>query len=995
MNRRIIWTLLLVTVVSAAIDAHATLAAERPPNVVLIYVDDLGYGDVGCYGATKVQTPNIDRLAREGRRFTDAHSASAVCTPSRYALLTGEYPLRANGGSGVWGPLSIASGLIIDTETLTIGRAFKNKGYATACLGKWHLGFKQGTNDWQVPLRPGPQDVGFDYYFGIPVVNSSSPYVYVENDTIVGYDPSDPLVYGGKPVSPTPSFPEEASQKSPNKFGGALQSHRIYDDEQTGTLLTEKAVGWIAENKTEPFFLYFSTPNIHHPITPAPRFKGTSQCGLYGDFIHELDWMVGEILKSLNDNGLSDNTLVIFTSDNGGMLNRAGRDAMEAGHRMNGDLLGFKFGVWEGGHRVPFIARWPGKINPGTQSDQLICQVDLLATFMAVTGQDVQTLKGKDSVNILPALLDEPDKPLRTELVLAPFRSKNLAIRKGKWMYIGAQGSGGFTGSKPNDHAWGGPAAAALAGSVNSDIENGRIKKGAPPAQLYDLESDVTQTKNVFRENPQVVKEMEALLDSYRPKAEGAPRKGGPRNRPKQQASVSGEPTALAADPGNPARGTKQPPNFVVIFADDLGYGDIGCYGPSGVETPHLDALAAGGFRSTDFFVPANVCSPSRAALLTGRYPMRCGIPVARHEGEPKYKDYGIAADEITIPELLKEAGYRSLMVGKWHLGMEVEGSHPIDAGFDEHLGIPSNYSPARGTDHNTLYRGKHGEERNVACEALTKRYTDEVVEFIGRQKDKPFFIYVSHHIVHSPLSPSKDFVGTSKKGKYGDFVKELDHSTGRIMKALGDAGLDDNTLVVFTSDNGPTRHGSTGGLAGGKYCTMEGGHRVPGIFHWPNAIPAGQVSDTTISSMDLLPLFCELAGVALPDDRKIDGKSILPILQGMQVETPHEFLYYYNGTNLQAVRKGDWKLHLPRTAADQPFWSNKPDKTKGFVTLDGPRLFNLQDDPGEKRNLTEQNPEIVARLQKQAETIRAELGDVRTTGSDQRSIDLIDPQER
>ncbi len=492
-------------------------AAEQPPNVVLIFVDDLGYGDLSCYGATKVQTPNIDGLAREGRRFTDAHSASAVCTPSRYALLTGEYPVRANNGKGTWGPLSTTTGLIIDTETLTIGKVFKNKGYQTACLGKWHLGFKQSDNDWQVPLRPGPQDVGFDYYFGVPLVNSGSPYVYVEDDTIVGYDPADPLVYGGEPVSPTPMFPEEASKKSPNKFGGALKAHEIYDDEKTGSLLTEKAVKWIGENKSKPFFLYFATPNIHHPITPAPRFQGTSQCGLYGDFIHELDWMVGEILGCLDDNGLSDNTLVIFTSDNGGMLNRAGRDAMQAGHKINGDLLGFKFGVWEGGHRVPLIARWPGKIKAAAQSKQLICQVDLLATFMALTGQDVATLVGKDSINMLPALLDDPDQPLRTELLLAPHKPQNLAIRKGKWMYIGAQGSGGFTGSKPTDHAWGGPPAAAFAGSVNSDIEGGKIKSDAPPAQLYDLEADVNQTRNLYNDYPNVVKEMSELLASYAP----------------------------------------------------------------------------------------------------------------------------------------------------------------------------------------------------------------------------------------------------------------------------------------------------------------------------------------------------------------------------------------------------------------------------------------------------------------------------------------------
>ncbi|MEM7599918.1 MAG: sulfatase-like hydrolase/transferase [Verrucomicrobiota bacterium] len=497
--------------------------ASSLPNVVLIFTDDLGYGDLSCYGATHVQTPNIDSLATDGRRFTDAHSASAVCTPSRYALLTGQYPLRAMGGKGVWGPLSPQSGLIIPTDTLTIGKAFQNKGYATSAFGKWHLGFNEGKNDWSVPLRPGPQDVGFDYYWGLPLVNSGSPYVYVENDTIVGYDPSDPLVLGQKPISPTPTFPEEASRKGPNRFGGALEAHKIYDDEKTGTYMTEKAVKWISENKEQPFFLYFSTPNIHHPFTPDPRFKGTSQCGLYGDYIHELDWMVGELLTCLEEHGLSDNTLVIFTSDNGGMANLAGRNAMKAGHKINGDLLGFKFGAWEGGHRVPFIARWPGNIEAGTESDQLICNVDMLATFMALTGQDPNSLeKTKDSVNVLPAFLDNPEHSIREELVIAPSRRQNLSIRKGKWMYIGARGSGGFGGSKPSDHAWGGPAAIQLVGSINSDIEDGKFKADAPPAQLYDLENDPKQTRNLFRENPEVVEELSARLKSYAPAANPA-----------------------------------------------------------------------------------------------------------------------------------------------------------------------------------------------------------------------------------------------------------------------------------------------------------------------------------------------------------------------------------------------------------------------------------------------------------------------------------------
>ena len=508
---------------------------SKKPNVVLIFADDVGYGDLGCYGATRLKTPNIDKLAREGKRFTDAHSASAVCTPSRYALLTGEYPLRANGGKGVWGPAPITSGLIIDTEKLTIADVFKNKGYATAVLGKWHLGFGKGVNNWQEPLRPGPQDLGFDYYFGVPVVNSAPPYVFVENDRIVGGDPSDPLVYLGRgqheEATPITEIPPEASQRTPNRFKGAVEAHKKYNDYTVGTVLARKAVDWITANKQKPFFLYLATTHIHHPFTPGKRFQGTSQADLYGDFIHELDWMVGEVTQCLKKQGLSENTLVIFTSDNGGMMNLGGRNAVKAGHLINGDLLGFKFGVWEGGHRVPFIARWPGKIEPGTESSQLICNVDMLATFMALTGQNPETLQGKDSVNVLPALLDNPKGSIRKKLLLAPRSERHLSIRKGKWMYIPARGSGGFKGSKPSQHAWGGPAAVALVGGVNSDFENGKFKKNAPPAQLYDLDADINQTKNLYNEYPEVVREMEALLKTYQPVASNGPKQKGIRDK--------------------------------------------------------------------------------------------------------------------------------------------------------------------------------------------------------------------------------------------------------------------------------------------------------------------------------------------------------------------------------------------------------------------------------------------------------------------------------
>ena len=519
---------LIFKTVSALTLSLACLQGESLPNVVLIFADDLGYGDLGCYGATKLKTPNIDKLAAEGRKFTDAHSASAVCTPSRYGLLTGEYPFRAEGSSrrkgksGIWGPAGAASQLLIPTEKVTMADVFKQKGYDTAVFGKWHLGFGKGQNNWGETLRPGPQDLGFDYYFGMPVVNSSSPYVYVENDQVVGHDPNDPLVHvmlkgvrqSDVPITPiTPIKPAE-SQRSTNQFGGAAKAHALFNDYEVGTTLTEKATKWIEDRGENPFFLYFATTNVHHPFTPAKRFQGTSECGVYGDFVHELDWIVGEVRSSLEATGKADNTLIIFTSDNGAMFNLGGRAAAEKGHRINGSLLGSKFGVWEGGHRVPFIAWWPGKIEAGSTSDQLLSLIDLMATFSALTGQDAP--EGKDSINMLPALTGSPEEPLRTQLVLLPNKSSHVAHRKGKWIYIPAKSDGGFGGSRPNQHAWGGPAVTALVGTPNSDIKNGKFIKNAPNAQLYDLKADPNQTKNLINEHPELVKEMAAELKVLR-----------------------------------------------------------------------------------------------------------------------------------------------------------------------------------------------------------------------------------------------------------------------------------------------------------------------------------------------------------------------------------------------------------------------------------------------------------------------------------------------
>ena len=483
--------------------------ATTKPNIVLIFADDIGYGDLGCYGATKIKTPRLDRLAAEGRKFTDAHSASAVCSPSRYGLLTGSYPLRKN----FWGPTPTWSQkLTIDPDTLTLPSLLKQSGYATACIGKWHLGLGDPKPVWNGDLKPGPLELGFDHFFGNPGVNSSPPFVYVEDHRVVGHDPQDPLVRG-KPSPFIRKFPE----KGLGNIGGAAEAHRRYDDEQVGTTLREKSIAWLKQQKPgKPFFLYLATTHIHHPFTPSQQFVGTSDCGPYGDFVQELDWMVGGVLDTLTEMGVSDNTLVIFTSDNGGMLNQGGQKAWQAGHRLNGDLQGFKFGAWEGGHRVPFLAKWPGKIPPGTTSDQLLNLVDLLATFAAINDRKLAEGEGIDSVNQLASLTGNPAQPVRESMVITPNSPKHLGLRKGKWVYLPAQGAGGFQGQKPGEHLFSDAAALPFTKATHSDYRNGRLLPTAPPAQLYDLKADPKQQRNIFADHPEIVAQLEAELAPYR-----------------------------------------------------------------------------------------------------------------------------------------------------------------------------------------------------------------------------------------------------------------------------------------------------------------------------------------------------------------------------------------------------------------------------------------------------------------------------------------------
>ena len=426
-------------------------------------------------------------------------------------------------------------------------------------------------------------------------------------------------------------------------------------------------------------------------------------------------------------------------------------------------------------------------------------------------------------------------------------------------------------------------------------------------------------------------------------------------------------------------------PNFIIIFCDDLGYGDIGCFGSQKNRTPNLDQMAEQGTRFTSFYVTSGVCTPSRSSLMTGCYPRRVNM----HQDErglcvlfPVAKK-GLNPAEITIADMLKEKGYATACIGKWHLGDQPQ-FLPTRQGFDYYYGIPySNDMDAEQRLKNPplpLLRDEKVIEAPVEQDTITKRYTEEAIKFIETNKNRPFFMYLPHAMPHNPVHAGEKFRGKSANGRYGDAVEEIDWSTGRILATLKKLGIDDLTLVVFTSDNGASNRfgGSNGPLRGHKGSTWEGGMREPCIVWWPGHIPAGKACDELATTMDLLPTFARLAGTKSPSDRIIDGKDIWPLMVGKRGATsPHEAFYYYQIDQLQAVRSGKWKLHLPLKQKKKSWGKPTPN-----VPL---QLYDLQADIGETSNVADDHPEVVERLLALAEKAQRDLGDAGREGENQR----------
>ena len=490
---RLLFLLLALPVASAG-------AADAKPNIVLIYADDLGYGDLSCYGATGVPTPATDRLAKEGLRFVEAYATSATCTPSRYSLLTGEYAFRKKGT----GVLPGDAAMVIEAGRLTLPAILQKGGYRTGVVGKWHLGLGDASRklDWNQPIAPGPREIGFDESFIMAATGDRVPCVYVENGKVVGLDPADPIEVSYE--QPFPGLPTGKDHRESllmdwshghnmaivNGIGriGYMKGGQsaLWKDEDMADTFTREGLQFIEHHKDQPFFLYFATHGIHVPRVPHPRFAGKTTMGPRGDAIVEFDWCVGAVLRKLDELKLAEKTLVILTSDNGPVLDDGYKDgAVEklGAHQPSGPWRDGKYSIHEGGTRVPFIVRWPGRVKPG-ESAALISQVDFCATLGALAGQQPDAKSSPDSTNTLAALLG--DAPTGRDHIIE--HAGQLALRAGNWKFIP-------------------PAEGKAAQPKNPDNA---------PGQLYDLTKDPGETSNVAAQHADIVTAMSARLEKIK-----------------------------------------------------------------------------------------------------------------------------------------------------------------------------------------------------------------------------------------------------------------------------------------------------------------------------------------------------------------------------------------------------------------------------------------------------------------------------------------------
>lgn len=943
--------------------AAAAHAAERP-NVVIIYADDLGYGDVRCYNPDrgKIPTPHIDRLAAQGMRFTDAHSSSGVCSPSRYTLLTGRYHWRTRLKAGIVGTWERP---LIEPDRLTVAGLAQNHGYRTAAIGKWHLGWdwpleqgdrpllaqsKQGQPQagpanvtdahraaWRrifaQPIQGGPTTRGFDSYFGTDVPNWP-PFCFIENNRTLGI-PTTLL-------PPTDFADHRASVQGPALAGWRLEA--------VLPALRDRAVAFIDEaaKRKQPFLLYLPLTSPHTPLAVNDPWRGKSGLdNACADLIMETDAVVGDVLAAIERAGAADNTLVVFTSDNGFAPYVGAADLEKRGHFPSGPLRGYKGDAWEGGHRVAFVVRYPGVTQPGSVCDALVHQADLIATLADVFGTELPGDAGEDSVSLVP-LLRGGTEPVRRHAVSCSMKGVP-AIRDGSWKLILGQGSG----------AW--PSAG----------EDG------PGPKLYDLTADLGERVNLAAAEPDRVAAITAVYKQL-----------------------------MAAGHSRPKDAARRP-NVIVILADDLGFGDLRATNPQAkIPTPALDRMAREGLTFLDAHTPSSVCTPTRYGLLTGRYNWRSMLARGVLSGTSPPL---VPADRPTLGHLLRAAGYHTAMIGKWHLGWNwarsgkgqepaIDFSRPVTGGpdsngFDEFfafcgsLDMPpyvwvENGRPTAVPEREegvTKEENAYGWYRTGPIapdfsipDALPTCF-DRSIAYVKRraaEPDQPFFLYLALPAPHTPIVPLPPFRDSSGMNPYADFVMQTDHHVGQLLDTLTEAGIAENTLIVFTSDNGCSPeanftvlaehgHDPSGGFRGHKADLYEGGHRVPLIIRWPATIAGGRTTNALACLTDLSATLTAIAGRPADAGGGEDSHSLVPIFKGAE-SSSRETLVSHSVDGSFAIRRGSWKLCL---AGGSGGWSPPREAAARQQGLPPLQLYDLAADPAETTNRVAEEPELVVDL--------------------------------
>lgn len=943
----VIW--MVGCVVLGALSSQGYVQATEPtkPNVLIIVGDDMGYADVGFHGCKDIPTPHLDALASSGVRFTNGYVTGPYCSPTRAALLTGRYQQRFGHE---FNPAGNAQGLPLSQSTLA--DRLQEVGYKTGLVGKWHL----GSAPEQRPMRRG-----FQEFFGF----LGGAHSYFE---------SEGMFHGDQPL---------------RKID--------YATDAFGT----QAVEFIEKNQKDPWFLYLAFNAVHTPMhATEDRLKKFSaiqdpQRRKYAAMMSAMDDAIGKVIESLKSTQQDTRTLVAFISDNGG----PSMQGVTVNGSDNAPLRGSKRTTLEGGVRVPFLLSWPGVIQPGVYHEPVI-QLDLHATALAACGVSIKPQWQIEGVDLIPFVTGQ--KQTKPHESLFWRFGQQMAIRKGDWKLV------------KYDKA------------ADGDVGGGGPRARVTGAKLYDLANDIHEQNDLSETNPQKVQELQADWDQWN-RANVAPLWGngppngpanGPANRPANRPRGRPAPAKPKIDIAVQRQADTNKPNIVILYADDLGYGDVRCNNPQRckIDTPNIDRLAEQGMRFTDAHSSSGCCSPSRYALMTGRYHWRTSLQsgIVGVWGKPL-----IAEDRLTVAKLVRQSGYKTACVGKWHLGhdwpisqedkkyfegfggksggggnVETEFTEqhiqawsrvfsqaipggPIDRGFDEYfgtdvpnwppycfidgdktVGIPTQLLPAEQLVKNQAsLQGpalKDWDLKNV-LPSLVERS----VEFIQRQaaSAEPFLLYMPFTSPHTPLAVNEPWKGKSGlQSDFADLVMETDFQVGVILDALDRAGIADNTLVVFTSDNGCASyigvkqleqqgHFPSGPLRGYKSDAWEGGHRVPLIVRWPGNVKPGTVCDQLVHQADLIRTIAEILKIELPENAAEDSFSFLPLLRGGRGPTrEHAVSTSCSGT--PALREGLWKW-IPATAA----------QGKG-------QLYHLGEDLSETKNLAQENPEQVKRMQ-------------------------------